>query len=71
MDVRAVCLGIRAPSECGAVFNAKRFILQREKATPSSDAHRLVRYFGEAADFDSFLAHGTAAVTHPARRTCG
>ena len=71
MDVRAVCLGILAPSDCGAGPHAKPFKSQHERARPGANAYRLVKHFGEAAKFDSFLAHGTEAVTLPARRTCG
>jgi hypothetical protein len=71
MDVRAVCLGMLAPIDCGARPLAKPFKLQHERARPGPDAYRLVKHFGEAADFDSFLGRGTEAVMHPARRTCG
>ena len=71
MDVRAVYLGILAPSDCGTAPHAKPFKLQHERARLGSDAHRLVKHFGDAANFDSFLGRDTEAVTHPARRTRG
>ena len=66
MDVRAVCLGILAPTDCGADIHAKHFQLRRAKAMPRFDADHLVQHLRDATMFDSLHTHRAAAVTHPA-----